>query len=366
MAESGAADNISLAGLFQVLKQIRSRAGLTQQQIAEATGAGGRHGHKLIARLEAGHIPNPSVRLVLDYLRACRATSHDLTDFLDGYFGAPLSLPTRPHRGRRPALRHDRSPVIPRESDGSRNLARNRVPGPSRDAGILALRKEAAWWNVRKVVEFMLHHELNESRMKPMSKERKLAADFGRKVFRILYQTRQSRAALRARRLARCRAWAERKALPAETLDYLYKVVSEFFGDMEAKGELDWLPLPADAKHLMLLPPRYRLQTDYDICRSEYLARMLKEHEAREAARKPVIEAALNLLRSKGLTENQIGNYRSIITAFLNVAETTETGSTARAQRVKEIVRGHQQSYIDQALLHRLPELIFTLRDQRV
>lgn len=100
------------------------------------------------------------------------------------------------------------------------------------------------------------------------------------------------------------------------------------------------------------------------MCRDEYMARMLKKHEAREAARKPVVEAALNLLRSKGLTQIQIGNYRSIITAFLNVAETTEPGSTARAQRVEEIAHHHQQSYIDQAILRRLAELVFTPRDQ--
>jgi hypothetical protein len=234
------------------------------------------------------------------------------------------------------------------------------------DAATLALRKEAAWWKVRKVVEFMLHQELNQLGAKPMSKERGLAAEFGRKVFRILYQTRKLRPALRERRLTRCRAWAERKALPHDVLDHLQEAASVLFDDIDGKGQLDWLPPVVDARHLMLLPPRYRLQTDYDMCRSEYLAQMLKEHEAREAARRPVIEAALNLLKSKGLTDQQIGNYRSIITAFLNVAETTEPGSTARAQRVEEIAHGHAQSYFDQALLRRLAELVLTLRDQRV
>ncbi len=82
-----------------------------------------------------------------------------------------------------------------------------RVPKPEpEDVATLALRKEAAWWNLRKIVEYMLHHELNELGAKPMSKERKAAADFGRKAFRILYQTRQLRSTLRARRLKRCRA----------------------------------------------------------------------------------------------------------------------------------------------------------------
>ena len=349
MAESVSADKLSLAGLFQILRQIRTRAGLTQQQIAEATGAGGQHGRKLIARLEAGHVRNPSMRLVLDYLHACRATSHDLADFLDAYFGAPLPLPARRHRGR------PRKRTVP---------ARGLSPKPEEEAA-RALRKEAAWWNLRKVVEFMLHQELNQLEAKPMSKERKMAADYGRKVFRILYQTRQLRPAPRARRLNRCRAWAERKALPSDALDYLYGVLSALFDDMDKKGELDWLPAAADAKHLMLLSPKLRLQTDYDMCRSEWMAQMFKEHQAREAARQPVIEAALNLLRSKGLIGQQIGNYRSIITAFLNVAETTEPGSTVRAQRVEEIAHSHQQPYIDQVLLRRLAELVFTLRDQR-
>jgi hypothetical protein len=89
---------------------------------------------------------------------------------------------------------------------------------------------------------------------------------------------------------------------------------------------------------------------------------MSKEHQAREEARKPVIEAALALLRSSGLTENRIGNYRSIITAFLNVAETTRPGSPARERIMRAIMSGHQQSYVDQALLHRIRELVFSLR----
>jgi transcriptional regulator with XRE-family HTH domain len=349
VAESGVADNGPLAGLFQVLGQMRTRAGLTQRQIAAATGAGGKHGHKLIARLEAGHVRNPSMRLVLDYLRACRATSQDLAVFLDGFLGSPLPIPARRRRGPR------RKGAVP---------ARDLSPEPE-DAAILVLRKEAAWWKVRRVVEDMLHQELNQLGAKPMSKERGLAADFGRKVFRILYQARKLRPELRERRLNRCRAWAERKTLPPDVTAPLYEAVSAFFGGMDGHGQLDWLPPLADARHLMLLPPRYRLQTDNDMCRSEYLAQMLKEHEVRETARKPVIEAALNLLRSKGLTDQQIGNYRGIINAFLIVAETTEPGSAARAKRIEEIAHGNEHPYIDQTLLRRVAVLVFTLCDQR-
>jgi transcriptional regulator with XRE-family HTH domain len=338
MAKQETASKPAIAGLFPLLRELRTRAGLTQHQIAEATGAGGAHGRKLIARLEAGHVQNPSIKLVLDYLCACKATAQDLAEFLDGYLSSPMPIPSRPIRG----------PRIPK-------------PKPE-DLALLALRKEAAWWNLRKVIEVMLHHELNGLGAKPMSKERKIAAEYGRKVFRILYQTRQLRPALRERRLRRCRAWAECKNMQADVIDYLRKAVTGLFEDMEGKGELDWLPPAEQTKHLMLLAPRHRFETDYDLCRSEWLVKMNKEHQAREEARKPVIEAALAMLRSSGLTENQIGNYRSIITAFLNVAESTQPGTPARERIMREIIGGHQQSYIDQALLNRLAELVFSLR----
>ena len=349
MADSSETRSASLAELFPILRQIRIRAGLTQKQVAQATGAGGRHGHKLIARLEAGHAPNPSARLVLDYLRACGATSTDIREFLDGYLSVRLSAPERPQRGPR------RKGTVP---------ARGLSPEPE-DAATIALRKEAAWWNLRKVIEHVLHHELNGLGASPMSKERKLAADFGRKVFRILYQTRQTRPALRERRIERCRAWAERKALAPDVLDYLYKAMDALFADMAAKDELDWLPPADDAKHLMLLRPRHRLQTDFDMCRDEYLARMAREQEAREAARKPVIEAAMNLLKSAGLSGSALGNYVIFITAFLNVAESTQPGSPQRTQRIEEMIHAIERPYIDQSLLRRLAELVTSLRNQQ-
>ncbi len=73
----------------------------------------------------------------------------------------------------------------------------------------------------------------------------------------------------------------------------------------------------------------------------------------------------MNLLKSRGLTENQTGNYRGLITAFTNVAETTEPDSALRAQRVEEIALRHEQPNIDQALLLRPADMVFTLHAQR-
>jgi hypothetical protein len=60
----------------------------------------------------------------------------------------------------------------------------------------------------------------------------------------------------------------------------------------------------------------------------------------------------------------RIGNYRSIIAAFLDVAVTTQLGTSAHERIMAEIPRGHQQPYIDQALPKRLQALVFTLPPQ--
>jgi transcriptional regulator with XRE-family HTH domain len=342
MSGSDAIGKDSMAGLFAVLKQIRTRAGLTQRQIAQATGAGGKHGHKLIARLEAGRVPNPSVRLVLNYLRACRATSSDLAGFLDGFLGEPLAIPSRARRGPGP---------------------KQPVPEPeTQDPTMLALRKEAAWWKLRRALEEILHEELNRLGAKPMSAERNTAAGYGVKVFRSLYKSRNSRPASRERRLERSRAWAERNGLPNEIRDHIFEAMSALFGEMSNEGLLDLLPPIDEARHLMLLPPRYRFQTDRTLCYHEYVMKSSEEFQQRESARKPVIEAALGMLRSAGLAKPQIGNYQSIIIAFLNIAENSAAGSPKRERMIQDTLSLHQQPYIDQALLHRLAELILTLR----
>jgi hypothetical protein len=55
----------------------------------------------------------------------------------------------------------------------------------------------------------------------------------------------------------------------------------------------------------------------------------------------------------------------SIITAFLNVAETTQPASPARNRTVANIADVHQQPHIDQALLLRHSEPAFSLRAKR-
>jgi transcriptional regulator with XRE-family HTH domain len=77
------------AELGRQLRECRLKAGLTQQMLATAMGRQGKGSHHVAGRLERGEVPNPSLSLVADYLRACRAGFRDILGVLDSYTSRP-------------------------------------------------------------------------------------------------------------------------------------------------------------------------------------------------------------------------------------------------------------------------------------
>jgi transcriptional regulator with XRE-family HTH domain len=71
--------------LGQRLRELRLRAGLTQQMLAVAMGCQCKGNHRVVSRLENGKMANPGIGLVADYLRACRVRFADIGDVLDRY-----------------------------------------------------------------------------------------------------------------------------------------------------------------------------------------------------------------------------------------------------------------------------------------
>jgi transcriptional regulator with XRE-family HTH domain len=67
------------------LRELRLKAGLTQQMLAVAMGSQRKGNHTVVSRLENGRMANPGIGLVADYLRACRASFADIQDVLNRY-----------------------------------------------------------------------------------------------------------------------------------------------------------------------------------------------------------------------------------------------------------------------------------------
>jgi transcriptional regulator with XRE-family HTH domain len=64
------------------LRELRTRKGLTQDEVAERVGLHGKGRWNLIGRLEKGRIGNPSLGLITFYLRACGALFSEFYDTL--------------------------------------------------------------------------------------------------------------------------------------------------------------------------------------------------------------------------------------------------------------------------------------------
>jgi transcriptional regulator with XRE-family HTH domain len=80
------------------LRELRLRAGVTQQELAVLMGRQGKGNAYLISRFESGHLSYPSFGFVADYLRACRASFNDITDLLNAYTSQPTVIEQRGYR----------------------------------------------------------------------------------------------------------------------------------------------------------------------------------------------------------------------------------------------------------------------------
>ncbi|UCG42933.1 MAG: helix-turn-helix domain-containing protein [candidate division WOR-3 bacterium] len=81
--------------LGQRRRELRLKAGLTQQRLASLMGRKARAMQPRIARLETGKIEFPTIAFIADYLRACRAGFRDVLDILDACTSRPHSVLNR-------------------------------------------------------------------------------------------------------------------------------------------------------------------------------------------------------------------------------------------------------------------------------
>lgn len=130
-AESRVEDSFQFgAELGARMRNLREQAGLSQRALARSMGRESAGWYQLIGRLERGDYQNPGLGLVLDYLRACRASLDDIADLLDRYTGLPLKAEVRsraavraavakqPARDRLAAIKYDVKLAQARERKG--------------------------------------------------------------------------------------------------------------------------------------------------------------------------------------------------------------------------------------------------------
>ena len=315
------------------LRDLRLKAGLTQLELARAMGRGGKNAGNLVSRLERGDERYPSFGLVVDFLRGCRARFRDLSDILDLYtelpttqqqvFGKVLAKVAEsvPQKWQAQVTKYDQRIDIPK-------TAPEKTPvqvKPDLSQRLERAKKMAAAARRRSLYGQFLKDVVGKAGPNVSLNDRTYLFNHGLQWFAILYATRKSRPAMREKRLAASEAKLENASgLPLEEIRYVQDRAKEHFGELERRGDLDWLPeLSLDEYEASLLKPARRR----DARRAQRQELSLKIGEYGAACRavvERVWQEAQLLLDEAGVAKERRAVYRPLagycFTAALNSA----------------------------------------------
>jgi transcriptional regulator with XRE-family HTH domain len=324
-------------GLSRQLVELRRRAGLTQQGVADAMGKS--RARKMPAgRLERGGVQSASLLTVAEYLRAVRAGFGDLKDVLDRYTSLPIPEPVRKLAEAAP---------LPRASAGSRALVcvpgdaerrelRSRTPKQEPDLQMLRVRRRAGYWVLRKVFEYYLHSGLDASGIPATSGFRRGMAAYGRKVFNAYFRTRGKKESKRAERLARLREWTDKHHLVRTLAEYMESVALFAFEDMRERDELDWMPPPDEALAIMSVKPKHRVVTDAQMCLARWWEVFSRYSTVTQEVYARAHKAATDVVAAAHCDSRILVRYKGAAMRAANIASFTAPDTKERRRSVAD------------------------------
>jgi transcriptional regulator with XRE-family HTH domain len=167
------------------LRELRERAGLSITEIAHVMGHRVEY-RSYLKRLESGRLRYPTLAMVADYLRACRASFLDFLPQLSSYTN---QAPVREPRIRERVL----AELVPL---GGREATRLDVydlkVGDSQkpESRVRAARKQAKAAAERRLLDRLMKDEVNRLGVRPTSTVLLVAHDYARMVWKALELTR--------------------------------------------------------------------------------------------------------------------------------------------------------------------------------
>jgi transcriptional regulator with XRE-family HTH domain len=187
------------------LRSLRKRASLTQAELARLVG--GSLDQALASRLESGRHSNPTLSLVADFLRACRASFSEIADLLDTYTARPLPVEQEgreavarvtevlPAKIGNEALAYDIKTTVARRFDGK--------PPLSSEERVKRVVNLAAAASRRKRLDILVKYLETEVGHGLAATERQYLHLLARKFWGALSSTRGRLQHVRLRRMAR-------------------------------------------------------------------------------------------------------------------------------------------------------------------
>jgi hypothetical protein len=291
----------------------------------------------IVSRMEKGKVRYPSLGLVADFLRGCRAGFADILDILNLYtelpttqqqvFGRALArvAASVPAKWQSQVTNYDQHIDIPK-SDASEAKS---PPKPDRMKRLERARRNAA--AVRRRVLYGDFLKVVIGRPSPYNAMAYATPLFnhGLEWFAILYDTRGRRPATREKQLAECEdKLAKAGLLPLEAIRQLQDEVKERFDELERRGDLDWLPdLSLDKREESLLKPASKLELRQEQ-RRELSLKIGEYSAACRAVVEQVWQEVQPLLDEAGVAKERRAVCRRLggvcLTAVLNSAPKSE------------------------------------------
>jgi transcriptional regulator with XRE-family HTH domain len=329
------------------LRDLRLRAGLTQLGLAQAMGRTGKKAGNLVGRIERGDERYPSFGVIADFLRGCRTGFGDIADILDLY----TNLPTLPAKvfGRAlvkiaasvPAKWQDQVTDYDLRFDHPKASAKPDVKQtmPDRMKRLERARKMAAAAHRRDLYGQFLMHEVNKTGTELPGVFETMLFNHGLEWFGILYHTRRKRPETREGKLAASEErFVSGSGVPVSAIHHMQDAVRRHFGEMEMRGDLDWLPgLGLDEYEAGLLAPTRKRELKREL-HDEYVRKFGVYEAARKAAVEQVWNEAQPLLDETNVPKERRPVYRGAVGACCTAALMTEPGSAEERRQVEEYI----------------------------
>jgi len=252
---------IDYAGLGAKLRQVRLWAGLSLEELVRRMNRSKGYISR-ISRLERGRFAQPSISLILDFLRVCGASVSDLSPVFDPYTSRPVPLDVKGREQVKAATRmlpvklanklesYDIKTAVARRFSGE--------PPLEPDERELRIRRQARTWLERGAVDNALRPEMENLGVRGFTVVRKFAFDYGHKVFSILKRTQPRedakpnwRTKSRETRLAEAEQKAiEHQVIPVEGLRLIQKRTVQAFDRLDRFGVIGVLPTLEQARQI--------------------------------------------------------------------------------------------------------------------
>lgn len=357
--------------LGQRLRDLRLKAGLTQPGLAQAMGRIGKGRACIVSRIERGSVRFPSLGLVADFLRGCRAGFADITDILDLYTDLPTAQQKVFHRelvsiaAKLPAKWQEQVTDYDLRFDVPKARAKSQPAPtiPDRLKRLERARKLAAGARRRFFYNQFLSKAVNDTGLDPVLTVTEPLFKHGLEWFGILYRTRKAKPGVRERQLAESEAeFAKASRFPLDAIRKLEDGVRRRFGMLEMSGELDWLPnLSLEEYEAGLLAP-----TRKRTLKQELLDQFRHELEEYEAARKAAVERVWAevqpMLNAVGVPQERRPGYRRLAGVCFTAATGFEPGSAGEKAQLDEYILNPQWVGLglDTALAQKLAGIVLT------